>query len=132
MNKKIIGIFVCMLVMITAFSVSNIAIDRVTATITGSHQDGIVIGAIKGGFGITVRIKNTGTDSVSGVCTLTLSGLVFPKASPPHSFALDGGKFQDMTFYVIGLGPITIDVTANTATATATGIAILFLVLWVK
>jgi len=131
MKNKIVGIFVCMLVMITMFSVSNIAIDPATATITKSHQDGIVIEAIKGGFGITARIKNIGTDSASGVCTITLSGPVFPKIST-HSYAIGGGNFQDVTMYVIGLGPITIDVTAGTATMTATGIAFLFLVLWVK
>jgi hypothetical protein len=69
MKNKIVGIFICMLVMITVFSVSNTAIDTATATITESHQDGIQIDFISGGFGITARIRNTGTPSASVACT---------------------------------------------------------------
>jgi hypothetical protein len=118
MKKKIIGIFVCIIVMTTAFSISTAIIDTATATITKPQQYDIVIMWINGGFGITAGIKNTDeTNPITVVCTITLSGMVLPKIKS-KTYTIGPGITQHMPMHVIGLGPITITVTAASSAFT--------------
>ena len=129
MKTKIVGIFVCILVMITAFSISGTATHTNTATSTKSQQNTLVIEAISGGFSIHARIKYIGSANV--VCTLTLSGLVFPTTSTkPCPIGTDTLGY--VTWLVLGLGKITITVTAvagsETTTTSIPGTAFFFFV----
>jgi len=117
MKKKIIGIFVCTLA-IAALSTSSTAID--TTTNTKPQQCDVVVMWINGGFGITAGIKNTDeTNPITVVCTITLTGPVFPKTKS-KTYTIGPGIVQRMPMHVIGLGMIIITVTAGSASFSTT------------
>ena len=91
--------------------------------------------AIKGGLGVSVDIKNTGTIDLTNVdYTINLDGkLIFVGKSKIDTIdTLKIGESKTIRDFVIGLGKTGIAVTAETAEASAEGTVLLFFVLGVK
>jgi hypothetical protein len=91
--------------------------------------------AIKGGLGITVTIKNTGTTNLTNVpYTIDLDGkLIFVGKSKNDTIpTLGKGDEVKVKDFVIGFGKTGIAVTAGSGEASAEGMVILFLVIGVK
>mgnify|MGYP001636547613 CR=1 FL=1 len=89
---------------------------------------------IKGGFGVSAVIKNTGTTDLTNIdWTIALDGkLIFVgKANSGTIAALAAGDSVTIKDFVIGFGKTGIAVTAGTASASASGTALLFFVIGV-
>jgi hypothetical protein len=89
---------------------------------------------IKGGFGVSATIKNTGTTNLTDIdWTLALDGkLIFVGKTKSGTIAsLAAGAEVTMKDFVIGFGKTGIAATAGTATASASGTALLFFVIGV-
>jgi hypothetical protein len=89
---------------------------------------------IKGGFGVSAVIKNTGTTDLTNIdWTIALDGkLIFVgKANSGTIAALAAGDSVTVKDFVIGFGKTGIAVTAGTASASASGTALLFFVIGV-
>jgi hypothetical protein len=89
---------------------------------------------IKGGFGVSATIKNTGATNLTNISwTINLNGsmIFFGKAKEGTIGALAAGHSVTVKDFVIGLGKTGIAVTAGDAEAAATGKVLLFFVLGV-
>ncbi|MCX6661565.1 MAG: hypothetical protein NTY91_03345 [Euryarchaeota archaeon] len=89
---------------------------------------------IKGGFGVSATIKNTGTANLTNIdWTIALDGklIFFGKAKSGTIAALAAGDSVTVKDFVIGFGKTGIAVTAGTASASASGTALLFFVIGV-
>jgi hypothetical protein len=90
---------------------------------------------IKGGFGVSATIKNTGTTDLTDIdWTIALDGkLIFVgKAKSGTIAALAAGESATVKDFVFGFGKTGIVVTAGDAEATASGTALLIFVIGVK
>jgi hypothetical protein len=90
---------------------------------------------IKGGFGVTATIKNTGTTDLTNInWNITLDGkLIFVGKNKPGTIAaLAAGDSVNVKDFVFGFGKTGIAVTAGDASASATGTALLVFVIGVK
>jgi len=78
---------------------------------------------LSGGFGITVHISNTGSESASNLqWSMEISGLVFiGKTASGTINSLAPGESVDVKAMPIGIGPVTVTVNAGSASATAKG-----------
>jgi hypothetical protein len=86
---------------------------------------------IKGGFGVSATIKNTGTTNLSNInWTIALDGkLIFVGKNKPGTIsALAAGDSVTVKDFVIGFGKTGIAVTAGSVQTSATGTALLFFV----
>ncbi|MCX6671844.1 MAG: choice-of-anchor J domain-containing protein [Euryarchaeota archaeon] len=89
---------------------------------------------IKGGFGVSATIKNTGTADLTDIdWTIALDGkLIFVgKAKSGTIAALAAGEEVIVKDFVIGVGKTGIAVTAGAESASASGTALLFFVIGV-
>jgi hypothetical protein len=89
---------------------------------------------IKGGFGVSATIKNTGTTDLTDIdWTIALDGkLIFVgKAKSETIAALAPGASVTVKDFVIGFGKTGIAVTAGAESASASGTALLFFVIGV-
>ncbi|HWR28167.1 MAG TPA: choice-of-anchor J domain-containing protein, partial [Candidatus Thermoplasmatota archaeon] len=89
---------------------------------------------IKGGFGVSVTIKNTGASDLTDIdWTIDLDGkLIFVGKNRSNTIdALAAGAEVTVKDFVIGFGKTGIAATAGTATASASGTALLFFVIGV-
>lgn len=99
------------------------------------------IGAITGGFGLKLQIKNMGTVNATNVTVdINFSGawMILPLLEHyQKTFNLDAGFSENITVIVFGLGKTTIKVDAtctegSSATKTAEGTVFLFFIFGVK
>jgi hypothetical protein len=89
---------------------------------------------LKGGFGVTATIKNTGTTTLTDIdWTIDLDGkLIFVgKAKSGTIDSLAAGEEYKAKDFVIGFGKTGIAATAGAASATGEGTALLFFVIGV-
>jgi uncharacterized membrane protein len=90
---------------------------------------------VKGGFGISAVIKNTGSSTITNIqwkIKLT-GGLIFIGQLQSEIIgSLAAGASTTVKDLVFGFGKPSIDVTAGDAQKTVTGTAFLFFVLGVK
>ena len=90
---------------------------------------------VKGGLGITVTIKNTGTSEITGVeWSIALEGGFLFKGDYAEGTILQipAGSESEKKHSVLGFGKTTITVTVNGAATTKTGFVLLFFVIGVK
>jgi len=118
-------------------AIQQTATDTATATIIQVFEPELQITSLKGGFGISAVIKNTGTAPATDVqWTINVTGLVFPKAKSGSETSIAMGATATAAAKVLGLGSTTITVKATcaegkSATKTATAKVFLFFVLGV-
>ena len=89
---------------------------------------------IKGGFGVSVIIKNTGTTDLTNIeWKITLQGgmIFFGETKSGTIPFLAPGDLEPVKQFVLGLGKTAIAVEADGASATASGLVLLFLVIGV-
>ncbi len=116
-------------------STSSSASNTTTATITQAPEPEIEIGEIKGGKGISADIKNTGDANATQVpWGISVSGGIILKGKEKTGsiLQLNIGETRTVTSSVLGLGRVTITVTAGDKQKEATGFMFLFFVLNVK
>ena len=105
-----------------------------TSTFTIQKPVALII-TIKGGFGISAVINNTGTTDLTNVgWTINLNGgfILLGKTKSGEIPSIAAGAQVTVKDLVFGFGKPTITVTAGTASGTATGTVLLFFVLGVK
>jgi hypothetical protein len=108
--------------------------DEKSASFTIQHPTPPITITIKGGFGVSATIKNTGTVDLTNITwTITLDGkLIFLGKTKTNTIAaLAAGEEVVVKDFVIGFGKTGIAVEAGSATASATGTVLLFLVIGV-
>jgi len=87
---------------------------------------------IKGGLGIHVYIKNTGTTDVHiSEMKLNLDGRV-KYNTDSGTLLIEAGKTKHVIFVVLGLGATNIELTLDTTTQTASGNVLFWYVFGVK
>jgi hypothetical protein len=104
-----------------------------SSAFTIQHAAPITI-TIKGGFGVSATIKNTGTTDLTNIdWTITLDGkLIFVGKTKTNTIAaLAAGEEVVVKDFVIGFGKTGIAVEAGSVTASASGTVLLFLVIGV-
>lgn len=93
----------------------------------------IGIGDIKGGFGVTVEITNTGTGDATDVpYTITATGglLGMINKQTEGTVSIPAGSSQTVSLpMIIGIGKVTVEVTAASASETVQGTQILIFTL---
>lgn len=107
--------------------------DEQTRTFTIQHEAPIEI-TIKGGFGVTAVIKNTGTTDLTDV-TLTISldgSKIFWGKEKTAKYSIAAGATHIVKSFIIGFGPTNIEVTVDSTTKTASAKVLLFFVLGVS
>jgi uncharacterized membrane protein len=89
---------------------------------------------IKGGFGISVVVKNTGTEDLTNInwSTLLDGKFIFVGGKSGTIATLAAGDEVTLKEIVIGFGKTGIIATVGDAEATASGIVLLFFVIGVK
>jgi hypothetical protein len=106
-----------------------------TSNFTIQHQSVSIEISVKGGFGVSAVIKNTGSTTITNIqwkIKLT-GGLIFIGRSQNDIIgSLAPGASTPVKDVVFGFGKTTIDVTAGNAQKTVTGMVLLFLVLGIK
>lgn len=111
--------------------------DEQTVEFTIEHPqppEDIII-SIQGGLGVSVVVKNNGTEDLTNVSySILLDGgiILLGKAKTGTIDALGAGEEVTITNFVLGLGKTTISVVAGDAEATANGTVFLFFVLGVE
>jgi hypothetical protein len=105
-----------------------------TSEFTIQKPVAIVI-TIKGGFGVSAVIKNTGTTDLTNVAwTISLNGgfILLGKTKSGEIPSIAAGAEVTVKDIVFGIGRPIITVSAGTAEVTATGTVLLFFVIGVK
>lgn len=116
-------------------STSDSVSDTTTATITQALEPEIEIGEIKGGRSISAEIKNTGEANATQVpWGISLSGGIILKGKEKTGtiVQLNIDEIRTVTSSVLGIGRVTITVTAGDKQKEATGFVFLFFILNVK
>ena len=106
--------------------------DEKTCSFTIQYTAPIEI-TIKGGFGLTAIIKNTGTtDITDATLTISLDGnMIFWGKEKTATIDIAAGETTTLKSFVFGFGATNIEVTVDTTTETASGKVLLFFVLGV-
>ncbi|PNX52297.1 MAG: hypothetical protein BV458_10320 [Thermoplasmata archaeon M9B2D] len=109
--------------------------DEKSETFTIQHQAPSISITIKGGFGVSAEIKNTGETNLTDIdWTISLNGsLIFVgKTKSGTITSLAPGDTETVKTFVLGIGKTGIAVEAGDASATASGTVILFFVIGVS
>ncbi len=118
------------------YSVDNAGNIETQKTVEFTIQYPVTIAiTIKGGFGVSAVIKNTGTSDVTDVdWTIALDGkMIFVGKNKSGMIdSLAPGESATVKDFVIGFGKTGIAVTAGAESANASGTALLFFVIGVK
>jgi hypothetical protein len=118
---------------IAFYSVDNAGNIETTKTSVFTIQYPIMI-TIKGGLGVSAVIKNNGTTDVTNLSwNIQLGGgiILVGKTKGGTIETLAAGEEQTVRDFVVGLGKLTITVTAGDTEVTGTGMVILFFVIGV-
>ena len=135
MIKKVIGIVIVGLLISTILPMGSSLAQTTDEKIISTLSPSPIEISMKGGWGLQVIIKNTGTtDLTDAEVTLVLDGrMIFPGYEKNDgTFDLKAGKTQWMIFPVMGFGATNIELTVDTTTATATGIVLGCVIFGVK
>jgi hypothetical protein len=132
MGKKIIGILVIGLVISLMLPIGGATLQRTPKTApemnTEKPASQLEI-TLKGGLGIHVFIKNTGTTDVHvSKMQLNLDGARIKWNTDTENLTIKAGKTKQVIYVVTGLGVTNIELTIDAATQTASGKVLLWFV----
>ena len=139
MGKKLIGILVVGLLIATVFPIGSASIQKTNQkeSIMKMNKPAPQIEiTIKGGMGLTVFVKNTGTTDLENA-TISIvvdgPGIIWgtQKTTGPY-LDIKAGKTQIIKSPVLGFGSADIEFTVDTTTQTASGKVLLWFVYGVK
>lgn len=123
------GVYTVTLTVTDSANPANTANDTATATITCP----IEITQVKGGFGLSISVKNNGTTNLTAIpWTVTFKGGIIIPPDKSGTIDLNAGETKIIKVIPIGFGKPQITITVGCAETSVTALVILFFVLGVK
>jgi len=135
MGKKILGILVVGLVfsLILPVACAHSQNGKTASTLTSAKLASQLEITIKGGLGIHLMIKNTGTTDIHvSEMKLKLDGAKIKWNTDTSDLTIKAGKTRHVLYVVSGFGATNIVLTLDTITQIASGKVLFYLVYGVK